>query len=74
MSRMGIGVFEEAFKGRHDRAKRLKAEGRRLLEWICTYVPEKVIIAAGLIPVRVGGGLGARLGPTPTSQLTYAPT
>ncbi len=61
--------FEEAFKARHDEARKLKSEGKRLIGWICTYVPEEVIIAAGLIPVRVSAGLGD----TPRAN-AYLPT
>jgi bzd-type benzoyl-CoA reductase N subunit len=33
----------------------LKREGKKIFGWLCTYVPEEVIHAAGILPVRVTG-------------------
>jgi benzoyl-CoA reductase subunit C len=33
----------------------LKAEGKKVIGWLCTYVPEEVILAAGALPVRITG-------------------
>jgi bzd-type benzoyl-CoA reductase N subunit len=33
----------------------LKQEGRKVFGWLCTYVPEEVIHAAGVLPVRITG-------------------
>ncbi|RLF10781.1 MAG: hypothetical protein DRJ98_05325 [Thermoprotei archaeon] len=53
-----LQLFKEAFIKRHEKGRELKAKGKRLLGWICTYVPEELIMAAGAIPVRVTGPLG----------------
>lgn len=44
------------FMNRYPRARELKAQGQRIVGWICTYVPEEIIHAAGLLPFRVIGG------------------
>lgn len=31
-------------------------QGKKVIGWVCTYVPEEVIYAAGILPVRVTGG------------------
>ncbi|MCX7912341.1 MAG: 2-hydroxyacyl-CoA dehydratase family protein [Dehalococcoidales bacterium] len=32
-----------------------KAQGKKVFGWLCTYVPEEVIHAAGILPVRIVG-------------------
>ncbi len=32
-----------------------KAQGKKVLGWLCTYVPEEVIHAAGALPIRITG-------------------
>ena len=32
-----------------------KAQGKKVFGWLCTYVPEEVILAAGALPVRITG-------------------
>jgi benzoyl-CoA reductase subunit C len=32
-----------------------KAQGKKVFGWLCTYVPEEVILAAGGLPVRITG-------------------
>jgi benzoyl-CoA reductase subunit C len=32
-----------------------KAQGKKIIGWLCTYVPEEVILAAGALPVRITG-------------------
>ncbi len=50
--------IERAYAERHERCRRLKAEGRRFLGSMCTYVPEELIMAAGAVPVRVSPPTG----------------
>jgi bzd-type benzoyl-CoA reductase N subunit len=33
----------------------LKRQGKMVLGWVCTYVPEEIIHAAGILPVRITG-------------------
>lgn len=32
-----------------------KAQGKKAIGWLCTYVPEEVIMAAGILPIRITG-------------------
>jgi bzd-type benzoyl-CoA reductase N subunit len=32
-----------------------KKEGKKVAGWVCTYVPEEVIMAAGMLPIRMTG-------------------
>jgi benzoyl-CoA reductase/2-hydroxyglutaryl-CoA dehydratase subunit BcrC/BadD/HgdB len=32
-----------------------KREGKKVFGWLCTYVPEEIIHAAGILPVRITG-------------------
>lgn len=32
-----------------------KSQGKQVIGWICTYIPEEIIAAAGMLPVRVTG-------------------
>ena len=45
--------FEDIVENRHQRARELKAQGKDLIGYACSYVPEEIIYAAGAIPVRV---------------------
>jgi bzd-type benzoyl-CoA reductase N subunit len=33
----------------------LKSQGKKVFGWLCTYVPEEIIHAAGILPVRITG-------------------
>ena len=35
--------------------KETKAGGKRVFGWLCSYVPEELIYAAGALPVRITG-------------------
>ena len=48
--------FHQALHNRHRRARELKDKGRRIMGWMCSYVPEELIHAAGFVPVRIIGG------------------
>ncbi len=39
-----------------DPIKEWKAQGKKVIGWQCTYVPEELIHAAGMLPIRVTGG------------------
>jgi benzoyl-CoA reductase subunit C len=48
--------FREIIEQRHDYAKKWKTEtGGRVLGYFCTYVPEEIVYAAGILPVRIIG-------------------
>jgi bzd-type benzoyl-CoA reductase N subunit len=51
-----IGEFNRAFTNRYQLAKERKAQGQKVIGWICLYAPEEIIFAAGFHPMRLVGG------------------
>ncbi|MBI4287370.1 MAG: 2-hydroxyacyl-CoA dehydratase [Chloroflexi bacterium] len=48
--------FAEVVKNRHDYAREWKQRtGGRVMGYFCTYMPEEILIAAGMMPVRILG-------------------
>jgi benzoyl-CoA reductase subunit C len=48
--------FKSWYEDRHDYAKAWKQKtGRQVVATMCTYTPEEILIAAGMLPVRVLG-------------------
>lgn len=48
--------FEEWYTSRHDYAKAWKERtGGKVLGYFCTYVPEEILVAADVLPVRILG-------------------
>ncbi len=46
--------FREIVENRHDHAKTLKeTKDKKLIGYLCSYVPEEIIYAAGGIPIRI---------------------
>ncbi|MBI4331268.1 MAG: benzoyl-CoA reductase, bzd-type, subunit N [Chloroflexi bacterium] len=51
-----LDQFRKIFQNRHQYARDWKARtGKQVFGYLCTYVPEEVIYAAGILPVRVLG-------------------
>jgi benzoyl-CoA reductase subunit C len=50
--------FQHAILARHEIAKSWKSRNQPVVGWTCTYTPEEVIYAAGILPVMVFAGLG----------------
>lgn len=51
-----IEQFKEWERKRHDYAKKWKEDnGGKVLGYFCTYVPEEILYAAGVLPVRILG-------------------
>ncbi|MFQ5826284.1 MAG: 2-hydroxyacyl-CoA dehydratase, partial [Dehalococcoidia bacterium] len=51
-----MGKFQELIKNRHQYAREWKERtGGRVLGYFCTYVPEELVYAAGVLPVRILG-------------------
>jgi len=51
-----IERFREIFNQRyHDLGERKKT-GCRIVGWMCLYVPEEILAAAGILPIRILGG------------------
>jgi benzoyl-CoA reductase subunit C len=51
-----INVFEDLVSNHHKNAIKWKNMGKKVFGYFCTYVPEEIIHAAGIIPVRMMGG------------------
>ena len=52
-----ISDFQEKYAKRHEIARQWKSEGKKVFGYFCGYVPEEMIDAAGIIPVRILGSL-----------------
>ncbi len=51
-----IRQFKEWFENRHDYARKWKEKtGGKVVGYYCTYVPEEILYAAGILPVRILG-------------------
>lgn len=51
-----IEMFQEWYENRHEYAKYWKDKtGGKVLGYFCTYVPEEICYAAGVLPVRILG-------------------
>ena len=51
-----IDRFKEIFNNRRQLARERVEGGQKVIGWVCTYVPEEMIHAAGILPFRVVGG------------------
>lgn len=54
---MIMSEFQKRYTNRHEIAKQWKNEGKKIFGYFCSYVPEELIDAAGIIPVRIMGSL-----------------
>ncbi len=50
-----IHPFKEAFEDRYAILRKEKEQGKKIIGWVCTYVPEEIFYAAGLHPFRILG-------------------
>lgn len=49
-------TFEEWYRKRHEYARHWKEKtGGRVIGYFCTYVPEEILVAGGILPVRILG-------------------
>jgi len=51
----GLERVEQLYQDRGKRARELKAEGKGIIGYLCTFTPVEIITAAGLVPFRVTG-------------------
>ena len=52
-----LNTVEKYYKDYGLRAKELKKEGKKMIGYICSFVPLEIITAAGCIPFRVRGNI-----------------
>ncbi|UCE28755.1 MAG: 2-hydroxyacyl-CoA dehydratase [Candidatus Bathyarchaeota archaeon] len=65
-----FGKFREWIDNRHEYAKALKERtGNKVVGYFCTYVPEEILYAANVFPVRI---LGSHEPPTVTEPYIFA--
>lgn len=53
-----IEEFRNTFRNRQQALREEAGRGKKVAGWVCTYVPEEILYAAGMLPVRVVGGVG----------------
>jgi len=53
----GLARAEQIYQDRGGRAKELKAEGKKIIGYLCTLTPVELITAAGLVPYRITGSM-----------------
>jgi len=54
--------FHRAVLDRYEVIRENRKPGQKVVGWMCSYVPEEILYAAGLYPVRVMGGKNTTLG------------
>jgi len=52
-----LEIFQQRYEKRHEYAKEWKSRtGGKVVGYFCTYVPEEILYAGGILPVRILGG------------------
>jgi len=54
----GMALVDEYFENYGVRARKLRGEGKKIIGYICSFVPLEIIAAAGCIPFRMRGDVG----------------
>ncbi|MEK7443799.1 MAG: 2-hydroxyacyl-CoA dehydratase family protein [candidate division NC10 bacterium] len=55
MALRGLARARALYEGRDQRARELKAEGRKVVGYLCYFAPPEILEAAGLVPYRIRG-------------------
>ncbi|MDP2625623.1 MAG: hypothetical protein Q8Q58_01785, partial [Candidatus Rokubacteria bacterium] len=55
MALRGLARARAHYEGRDQRARELKAEGRKVVGYLCYFAPPEILEAAGLVPYRIRG-------------------
>jgi len=63
-----IQIFQEIYQNRYSIIQEHRERGKKVIGWLCNYVPEEIIYAAGLLPVRL---LPGKKDPTVGSAYLY---
>jgi benzoyl-CoA reductase subunit C len=53
----GLAKAEQIYQNRGQKAKELKAEGRKIIGYLCSFTPVEMITAADLVPYRITGSV-----------------
>ena len=51
----GIEKANQLYQNRAERAKELRREGKKIVGYLCPFVPVEILTAGGLIPYRIAG-------------------
>ena len=54
----GLATVEQYYQDYGCRAKELKKQGKKVIGYLCAFVPLEMITAAGLVPLRIKGNVG----------------
>lgn len=57
----GLVRVERLCRDRSARARELAGEGRKVIGYLCGFVPPELITAAGMVPYRIAGAMGEPL-------------
>jgi benzoyl-CoA reductase subunit C len=53
----GLIKAEQIYQNRDRKAKELKAEGKKIIGYLCSFTPVEIITAADLVPYRITGNM-----------------
>ncbi len=53
----GLALVEKYYQDYGGRARELKEQGRKIIGYLCCFVPSEIITAAGLVPLRIKGNV-----------------
>jgi len=53
----GLARAEQIYQNRNQKAKELKAEGKKIIGYLCSFTPVEMITAADLVPYRIIGSM-----------------
>jgi benzoyl-CoA reductase subunit C len=53
----GLDLVEKYYEGYGSRIRELKEQGKKIIGYLCSYVPVEIITAAGFIPFRIKGNV-----------------
>lgn len=67
-----VGGLARHVRERHDRMREIKAGGKKIIGYFCSYTPEELILAAGMHPVRVMSDPFEQTGPVDAHLQNFA--
>jgi benzoyl-CoA reductase subunit C len=57
VNKRGLGKVQEIYSNREQRARELKATGKKIIGYPCAYVPVEMLTALDLVPYRIYGSI-----------------
>jgi len=68
----GLALAEKYYQDYGNRARELKAQGHRIIGYLCSLVPLEIITAAGFVPFRIKGNVNEPITQADTKLETIA--